>query len=301
MAQDRTVAKDRPVRVCAVQIAPLLGRAARNAAAVEGEIAAAADEGAALVVFPEAALTGYVFESRAEALDAAVRADGPELSLLREVCRSSGVWAVVGAIELHETVPGGPVLYNTAFVIGPDGPAGQYRKLHTLCLGADRFTRPGDSGLGLFDLPFGRIGVHICYDGSFPETPRALRLGGARLLLLPTNWPDLTVKCEMVRVRACENHAFYLAVNRVGVERGVGFDGGSCAAGPMGELLLDAGSAAGRYHVDLELERARSSRVVVFPGRYEYDRIADRRPEVYGPIVTAAAPEPRTGGRASEG
>jgi predicted amidohydrolase len=202
--------------VCAVQLAPALGRGAENAAVAAAEVGAAAEEGSRLVVFPEAALTGYVFETRQEAVDAALRADGPELEELAAACASVGAWAVVGAIERDDGHPDGPGLFNAAFVVGPEGVLGRYRKLHTLCLGADRFTRPGDGGLGVFDLPFGRIGVHICYDGSFPETPRALRLAGARLLLLPTNWPELSVKREMVRVRAYENHAFYLAVNRTG-------------------------------------------------------------------------------------
>lgn len=287
------------IDVCAVQVGPALGRAARNAELAAGEIDAAAAEGARLAVFPEAALTGYLFESREEALEGAVRADGPELAEVAGACASARAWAVIGAIERDDAFPEGPGLFNAAFVVGPDGVVGRYRKLHTLCLGADRFTRPGDGGLGLFRLPFGRIGVHICYDGSFPETPRALRLGGAPLLLLPTNWPDLSVKREMVRVRAYENHAYYLAVNRTGVERDVDFEGGSCAAGPFGEELLSAGRDAGRYHVEVDLEPARSSRVTVSPGRYEYDRIADRRPETYAPLVEPTPMEGRTGSRSS--
>lgn len=282
-------------------MAPDLGRGADNAGRVDREIRAAADEGARLVVFPEAALTGYLFRSREEALAGAVTAAGPELEAVAEACREARVWAVVGAIERADGegggpgVPGGtrdgeaPVLHNTAFVVGPDGPAGRQRKVHTLCLGADRFTRPGTEPLRMFDLPIGRIGVHICYDGSFPETARALRLAGARLLLLPTNWPDLDVKTELVRVRAYENHAFYLAVNRTGTERGVRFRGGSCAADPFGRLLLRAGPDPGRYQLEVDLAAAEKSRVVVRPGEYEYDRLADRRPGAYGPL---AAPAP---------
>lgn len=289
------------IHVCAVQLDPALGRRSENAERVADEIVAAGAEGADLAVFPEAALTGYVFEDPDEVLDAAVRADGPELAELGEVCASAGTRAVVGAIERDDDVADGPALFNAAFVLGPEGTLGRYRKLHTLCLGADRFTRPGDDGLGVFDLPIGRIGVHICYDGSFPETPRALRLAGARLLLLPTNWPELSMKPEMVRVRAYENHAFYLAVNRTGTERGVTFEGGSCAADPFGEPLLSAGPEAGRHHVEMELERARSSRVTVFPGRYEYDRIADRRPDLYGPLVIPPSGGGPTGSRRSGG
>ncbi|HKK28520.1 MAG TPA: carbon-nitrogen hydrolase family protein [Gemmatimonadota bacterium] len=280
------------VRVCAAQIDPELGRAAENAGRCAREVREGAAEGARLVVLPEAALTGYVFESAEEALEGAVEADGPELRAVEEACRESGAWAVVGGILREEGR-----LHNAAFVVGPEGVAGEYRKIHTLCLGVDRFTEPGPGPFPVFDLPFGRVGVHICYDGSFPESARALRLAGAELLLLPTNWPVLELKREMVRLRAEENHVFYLAVNRVGEERGTRFRGGSCAADPRGRLLAEAGDGEERFHLDLDLGRARDSRVVVREGAYEYDRVADRRPECYGALIAPVDPDLRTGGR----
>ncbi len=284
-----------PVTLCAVQIAPELGRAESNAHLVADETAAAADEGADLIVFPEAALTGYVFESRPEALAAAVAADGPELGVVAAAAGAAGAWVVCGAIERD-----GDALYNTAFLVGPEGPVGRYRKAHTLCLGADRFTRPGGEPFRVFDLPFGRIGIHICYDGSFPEPARALRLLGAQLLLLPTNWPRLVMKREVVRVRAYENRAFFMAVNRVGTERGVRFEGGSCAADPDGRLILDAGDEAGRFHVTVDPAAAADSREVVIPGEYELDLIQDRRPELYEPIARPTPEARRTGSRAAD-
>lgn len=284
-----------PVTLCAVQLAPELGRTESNARLVADETAAAADEGADLIVFPEAALTGYVFESRPEALAAAVAADGPELGVVAAAAGAAGAWVVCGAIERD-----GDALYNTAFLVGPEGPVGRYRKAHTLCLGADRFTRPGGEPFRVFDLPFGRIGLHICYDGSFPEPARALRLLGAQLLLLPTNWPRLVMKREVVRVRAYENRAFFMAVNRVGTERGVRFEGGSCAADPDGRLILDAGDEAGRFHVTVDPAAAADSREVVIPGEYELDLIQDRRPELYEPIARPTPEARRTGSRAAD-
>ena len=280
-----------PLPACGVQLGPELGAAPRNAERVGEEIRLAAAEGARLVVFPEAALTGYVFESRGETLAAAVVADGPELETLARACRESGTWSVCGAIEREEEA-----LFNAAFLIGPEGVVGRYRKIHTLCLGADRFTRAGDGPFCVFRTPVGRIGIHICYDGGFPESARALRLAGAQLILLPTNWPDLTLKRELVRVRAEENHVHYFAVNRVGVERGVRFEGGSCAADPRGRLLLEAGAEPGRYHVAFDLVSVERSRIVVTPGVYEYDRIADRRPDRYRALVESASGGERTGG-----
>lgn len=279
----------RPVQLCAVQIAPELGRGAANAVRIAEQAREAGREGAELVVLPEAALTGYVFEGYEEAREGAVTADGPELATLAEAASGAGLWIVCGAIERD-----GDALYNTAFVLGPDGSRGRFRKVHTLCLGADRFTRPGD-GFRVFDLPFGRVGLHICYDGSFPESARVLRVLGAQLLLLPTNWPRLELKRELVRVRAYENRAFYVAVNRVGEERGVRFEGGSCAADPGGALLLDAGAEEGRFALRLDLGAADETREVVEPGAYELDLVQDRRPERYEPLVRPLERPRRTG------
>lgn len=281
-------------QVCAVQFSPHLGASIRNGELVASEIESAAAEGAELVVFPEAALTGYVFESLAEGREAAVETTGPQVTRVVQAATEAGVHAVVGAIERD-----GTDLFNTAFVIGPDGVIGRYRKIHTLCLGADRFTRPGREIPRVFELPFGKIGVHICYDGSFPETARVLRLLGAQLLILPTNWPRLDMKKETVRVRANENRAFYLAVNRVGTERGVVFRGGSLAADRDGRVLMEAGDQPGRFHFDIDLASVDETREVVSPGEYELDLLQDRWPDLYEPLTRVVPGVNRTGSQRS--
>lgn len=285
----------RPVRVCGVQFAPELGSPSRNSERIVAEVMVAAAERARLVVFPEAALTGYVFESHEEALSAAVTVDGPEVGAISRAAADSGVWVVCGAIEREAGS-----LFNAALLIGPEGLVGRYRKVHTLCLGVDRFTRPGAEPFRAHELPFGRIGMHICYDGSFPESARSLRLEGAQLLLLPTNWPRLELKRELVQVRAYENHAFYFAVNRVGTERGVRFDGGSLAADPDGRLLLEADAKPSRHYLDMDLSQADATREIVRPGEYELDLIQDRRPERYGVIGRPTPHARRTGSRRAD-
>ena len=285
---------NRTAQICGVQMAPLLGNLTRNTEVIESELRSAAEEKAELIVFPEAALTGYVFESWREGLAYSVKADGPELNRLARATKETGVFIVVGAIEQEDDV-----LFNSAFLLGPDGVIGRYRKVHTLCLGADRFTRPGGEPFQVYSLPFGRIGLHICYDGWFPESARALRLEGAELLILPTNWPRLALTQEMVKIRAFENRAFYLAVNRVGEERGILFEGGSAAADPFGQLLLEGGNRAGRFHVEMDLSKTKESLEVVRAGEYELDRIEDRWPELYGPITIERPNASRTGSQRS--
>lgn len=269
-----------PLTACGVQFDCKLGEAGRNAEFIAGEVAAAAAAtGARLVVFPEAALTGYVFESEAEALDGAVEVGGRETSLIAGACRAADTWAVVGAVERDA----GRV-YNSAFLIGPEGLVGRYRKVHTLCLGVDRFVARGE-GFRVWEPPIGRIGLSICYDGTFPESSRALKLLGAQLVVLPTNWPRLDMKRAQTTVRAYENHVNYLAVNRVGEERGTVFPGGSMAVDPLGKILAEGGDGPERIVAEFDMEGADANRVVLSPGAYEFDYRADRRPDAYRPIV----------------
>lgn len=275
-----------PVRVCGVQTDPGLGQPEANAEQIRDRMSDAASAGARLVVFPEAALTGYVFDSRDQALDGAVEAESSAVGTVRDAGRELDVWTVFGAIERVRggVGPDRNRLYNTAFLSSPSGELHRYRKVHTLCLGVDRFTTPGDEGFRVWELPFGRIGLNICYDGSFPESARALKLLGAQLIVLPTNWPDLYLKTEQIRLRALENHVNYMAVNRVGTERGVVFPGGSVAAGPRGELLAEGGSEPVSIVVEMDLPAADANRVVQSPGSYEFDYVADRRPDAYAPL-----------------
>lgn len=275
-----------PVRVCGVQTDPGLGQPEANAEQIRDRMSDAASAGARLVVFPEAALTGYLFDSRDQALDGAVEAESSAVRTVRDAGRELGVWTVFGAIERSRggSGPERNRLYNTAFLSSPSGELHRYRKVHTLCLGVDRFTTPGDEGFRVWELPFGRIGLNICYDGSFPESARALKLLGAQLIVLPTNWPDLYLKTEQIRLRALENHVNYIAVNRVGTERGVVFPGGSVAAGPRGELLAEGGSEPLSFVVEMDLPAADANRVIQAPGSYEFDYVADRRPDAYAPL-----------------
>lgn len=281
-----------PLVACGVQFDCKLAEPGHNTDFIAGEIVAvAAETGARLVVFPEAALTGYVFESEAEALAGAVDAYGSELRRIAAACADSAAWVVVGAVERKDER-----LYNTAFLVGPDGVVGRYRKVHTLCLGVDRFVRRGEK-FRVWDLPIGRIGLNICYDGTFPESARTLKLMGAQLVVLPTNWPRLDMKRAQTQMRAYENHLNYFAVNRVGEERGTVFPGGSMAADPLGRLLAEGGDGPQRVVAEFDLAAADENHVVLSPGAYEFDYRADRRPDAYRPIVDQTPIASPTGSR----
>lgn len=240
------------------------------------------EEASPLLLFPECALTGYGFDSKKEAMACAQTVPGPATDRIARACRAVDSWAAVGLLEKD-----GKQLFNSAVLIGPHGVAGVYRKMHLPFLGVDRFTTPGDLGFPVFDTPLGRIGMLICYDGSFPEAARALKLGGAQLLCLLTNWPMAAeIPClHSPMVRAQENHINIAACNRHGEEAGFRFRGESSVCDYNGVALTWANSGEDVITAELDMKGADHNRVVIVPGRYELDRVAHRRPEHYGRLV----------------
>jgi predicted amidohydrolase len=277
--------------VAGVQMNCVLGNTAENLARMTYKLAEAADRGAKIVVFPECVLTGYGFDSRDQVRRAAEPLPGPSVDVVAKECGRRGVWAVFGMLE---SAPDGK-LYNSAALVGPPGFVAGYRKIHLPCLGADRFTDPGDRPFAVHDLGGLRLGLNICFDGSFPESARILTLLGADLVVLPTNWATNARKmAELVSsARAWENHIYYLAVNRVGEEAGFRYIGMSSAADFLGNVLhFAAPDVEETFTIEVNPAAAAQKRVVHCHGVYEIDRVNWRRPELYGPLVEG---EPFTG------
>lgn len=270
-------------RVAAVQMEPRLGKVAENLEIIRSRLAEAADGGADLVVFPECAVSGYGFSSRDEGLAAAVSAAGPELGTVAKTCEERGVHCVLGLLERD-----GDNLFNAAALVGPAGLVGVYRKVHLPFLGVDMFVDPGDRPFAVHDAGGIRIGMHICYDVAFPEAGRVLSLLGADLLVLPTNWPTYSEPTaeHVIPARAVENTVYVAAVNRVGLESGFRFIGHSSIVDPFGKVLAVASPNREEIlYADVDVDRARRKHLVRVPGRHEIDRIGDRRPGFYQPIV----------------
>jgi 5-aminopentanamidase len=270
-------------RVHGIQMEPRLGRLGENLERILEGLGQAAGSGAHLAVFPECALSGYGFSSREEGLAHAVRIDGPEVAKVADLAARTGCGCVFGLLERD-----GTRLYNACVLVGPGGILGSYRKVHLPHLGIDMFADPGDRPFAVHDLGGLRVGMHICYDGSFPETARVLTLLGADLVILPTNWPT-HAECaaeHMIPTRAMENTVYVMAVNRVGEESGFRFIGSSSIADPSGKILARAGDEAEEViAAEIEPQRARNKHLVRVPGRHEINRVADRRPGFYGPLV----------------
>lgn len=241
----------------------------------------AAEKGARVVIFPELTLTGYNIHDTDKIPPLAESVPGPATNEIQKICQDLDILVLFGLIE-HA----GSKFYNSTVLIDPGGVAGNYRKIHLPYLGADRFLTPGNRPFIVSETRYGRLGWIICYDGSFPECARVLALQGAEMVALCTNWPDdpdSACSREYVsRARAVENHVYYLAVNRVGEEGGVRFLGRSLFVDCDGSTLAEGSPDQEEIiYADIDLDRARDRRIVFEEGKYEMDRMKQRRPEYY--------------------
>ena len=273
------------ITIALAQIASRVADKEYNIKLMARKIKEASQKGADLIVFPECALTGYVFASRKEAMPYMETIPGPSTDKLASCCRELGVHAIVGLLEKD-----GDKCFNAAVLIGPKGLVGKYRKNHLPFLGIDRFLDRGDGPFKVYKTPIGNIGIHICYDGNFPESARVMMLSGADILVLPTNWPEGRGKVAkyIVIARAYENKVHFVAANRVGRERATKFIGLSKIINAWGDILAEAsGDDEQIIYGEVNLAEAREKHVVFKAGEFEMDLIRDRRPELYTELCKA--------------
>jgi 5-aminopentanamidase len=272
-----------PIKIAVAQIDIAFADRERNLARMIQVLEETAGQGAKLTVFPEAALTGYCFDSLDEARPHAEPIPGPSTRRMTDECRKLGCHVVYGLLEAD-----GERIFNACVLVGPEGVVATYRKVHLPFLGVDRFTTPGDRPFAVHEAAGMRIGMNICYDGGFPEPARVLTLLGADLVVLPTNWPpgaECMAGC-VVNARAMENNIFYAACDRVGDERGFHFIGQSKICDPSGRVLAEAAhDREAILYAEINVSAARQKKIVRRAKLHEIDRIRDRRPEMYGPIV----------------
>jgi predicted amidohydrolase len=109
------------------------------------------------------------------------------------------------ALSLYER--DGHLVYNTAVLLGPDGKLiGKYRKVCLPHGEVEKGIAPGHD-YPVFDTPFGKVGLMVCYDGFFPEVARELSNRGAEVIA----WPVWGCDPLLARARACENHVYLVS------------------------------------------------------------------------------------------
>lgn len=272
-----------PVTIACIQFEPKIGKVAANLDAIEARLRTAHENGAQLIVLPELADSGYVFDSAEELADLAQPIpEGRSARRLIALASELGVYIVSGLAEAA-----GDRFYNSAMLCGPDGYIGTYRKMH-LWYRENLFFHKGDLGLPVFDTPLGRIGIAICYDGWFPETFRQLAIKGAEVVCVPTNWvpmPDQDPQAEAMsnilhKAAAHSNGLFIACADRVGTERGQPFIGQSLIVDATGWPLT---GPASRENEEILYAQITPAAVPTKRKLNEFNDIfGDRRTDVYG-------------------
>lgn len=242
----------------------------------------AAGNGAQLIVLPELANSGYVFENRSEAFDLSESVpDGESCRAWAEACSRHNAYIIAGISERD-----GTQLYNSAVLLGPQGYIGTFRKLH-LWNDENLYFEPGNMGYPVFRTPLGRIGICICYDCWFPESFRMCALQGADIVCVPTNWvpipgqrQDREAMANVLVMAAAHTNSIYIAcANRIGVERGQPFIGQSIIAEYTGWPIAGPASANKEEVLLAELNLADARRKRNWN---EYNQpLRDRRTDVY--------------------
>jgi NAD+ synthase (glutamine-hydrolysing) len=271
-----------PLRIALAQIAPRLGDLEANLARHLELIAAAREQGAGLVVFPELGLTGYQLQDLAA--DVAMGLGDPRLTGLAEAAR--GMSAVVSFVEEladHR-------LFIAAALLEDGGVRHVHRKVHLPTYGLfdeRRFFAPGDvvravpSRLGV------GLGLAVCEDFWHVSVPQLLAMDGAHVLINVSSSPgrDLASTNEvglgtaaswrtLMRTYAQLTTSFVVFCNRVGVDESLSFWGGSEVIGPTGAQVFAAPMfEEGLFTCDVELGDVRRERITL-------PLLRDERPEL---------------------
>jgi predicted amidohydrolase len=252
------------IRVAAVQATPVILDAEATIDKAIGLVNEAANEGAALVAFPECFVSAY--PSGAWAAQAATWAEGcdelwerlwessvdvsgPQVARLVEACAERGVHVAIGVNEREDHRPGS--LYNTLLIIGPEGVLHRHRKLMpTMHERVFHGVGAGDD-LDITALPgIGRVGGLICWENRMPLARWALYQGGPQIWLAPTA-DDSDGWLASVRHIAIESGAFVVSIPQYipasafpadfPVVLPTGVDvfgrGGACIVAPSGEII----------------------------------------------------------------
>lgn len=217
----------------------------------------AQEAGADLILFPEIQLSPFF--PKYPGMDVSrwvLTLDSPEVKAIYEACRELSLWA---SPNLYLEING--KRYDTSLMIDDRGEiCGISKMVHIYQAESfyecDYYT-PSEDGFRVFDTPFGKIGIVICFDRHIPTSIRSCAKQGAELVLIPTanlvSEPTELFAWE-VRVQAYQNTVFIAMCNRVGAEDDLTFAGQSLIAAPDGSLLYQAGAAEELSCVDIPLE-----------------------------------------------
>jgi predicted amidohydrolase len=185
------------------------------------------------------------------------------------------------------------VLRNVALVIDDRGEiVGRYEKVHPTRGEMSNGVTPGDN-FPVFDLAFGRVGICICHDISFPESTRVLGVRGAEIIVWPHWWSGWGEElCSaVIRSRAIDNGA-WLVQTTFGIQDGIAWRpgmviGSSGVVAPDGQILSNAGRYVGMSVVTIDLDKPRIAHCFTWSDDDDIREsiLGDRRPDAYGALT----------------
>uniref|UniRef100_A0A8C6PA95 omega-amidase n=1 Tax=Nothobranchius furzeri TaxID=105023 RepID=A0A8C6PA95_NOTFU len=219
----------------------------------------AADEGSKVVLLPECFNSPYgtsFFPTYAE------RIPGESTQMLSEAAKESGVYLVGGSIPEED----GGKLYNSCVVFGPDGGMIlKHRKIHLfdinipgkICFQESETLSPGNS-LSMFDTPYCKVGVGICYDMRFAELAQLYSRSGCQLLVYPGAFNMTTGPAHwelLQRARALDNQVFVATASPARDETASYVAWGhSTVVNPWGEVISKAGAEETIIYANIDLQ-----------------------------------------------
>ena len=213
-----------------------------------------------LIAFPELFITGYNLRDNYSKVAEEIPSSSKAQKGIINLSKKYNVHVATGIVEKS-----GKSLFNSAIMIGPDGYIGHYRKQFLPNFGPfeEKLFFGEGNQTPVFETPFGKIGVQICYDLFFPETSMGLARNGAELILNLAASPTTSRPLfhRVIPARAIETTCFYAYSNNVGTQGSLTFAGESVIVDPRGKTIAEMPSfEEGVIVCELSLEELESFR-----------------------------------------
>jgi len=231
-------------------------------------IGEAKSAGADYVLTPE--MTNILAAKREQLFSVVVEEEADaSLATLREVARKLGIYVHIGSLAIRISPDRAA---NRSFLVGPKGDIlARYDKIHMFDVdlaGGESYResrnyRPGELAV-LADLPWGRLGLTVCYDLRFPALYRALAEAGATMLAIPSAFTKQTGEAHwhvLMQARAIENGSFVFAAAQGGKhENGRDTYGHSLIVDPWGSIIAEGGTEPGVIMAEINPAEVASAR-----------------------------------------
>lgn len=286
-------------KVAAVDFIPAWGDLTGNIRRLVEATEKVAEQGVNYAVFPETAVSGYLFSDSTELAPYLDTIPGKTTAAILPILARTGMYMSVGIAE-RDSESG--LAYNSAVLMGPEGIIGKYRKIGLNSQDQKVFA-PGNTGVNTFETPIGRIALLICYDDTYWQYVRLAALEGAQIIgwhsvsdrMMPNATPaemlgDHSTVAHVQHMSAL-NGIWVVCATRSGIETNpitkgqLYYNGGSSVWAPLGHkvaqspvlspLVLEPG-LNGIYSATIDLDEADKQRNAL---------LAKRRPDLYFPTL----------------